>query len=597
MRKPDGLSVRDMFDRKLFQPGSWTLNPTTYPLRVDKMAYYHTLSCVECTQYGGVAPHCYFSTMLRCVTHGWHPPCDYASITPKYRTRGNYPTVALFDGSARKEFEDMRANGVLIPTTRPRLVNPMGIVLKNSDKMRARVLVQVNVVDQESLTRASERLVAAGHPKIKCRVTTDLSATGVNRASYAPPFRYPSLGDALRVIKRGGFIASGDVSRYFHTFPLAIDGRSHWCVEYGGEFWAYARCCFGHSACPYYASTWSAEFAQWARHLTLDPAWMVDDWFLCEESEASARAAMDKLCAMFIACGFAMSQEKFQYGQQIVFIGVLIDTVTMTMRFDATQARGMRLQLESYMDTLHRGRALDHTTVRHVCGKLNWYAEIVQSGRMHIKPWWDYERHGQDSYRATVLKLVQDTQWWIELLRSWEDHTSSQLEYKILSAQAIQEDGRSIMVVQSDASGVDGFGYYYGYLSDTDLKFTSKQWDEAPQVSSHAFELAALEYFLLQDCTARDCVLVWITDNEGAVWSVNKGSCRGAASRDSLVNILRVCDQRRLQIVAMWVPRERNELADYLSHLAAFVHRDQVRGRRSDLHHRPGAAGEEDQRL
>ena len=32
---------------------------------------------------------------------------------------------------------------------------------------------------------------------------------------------------------------------------------------------------------------------------------------------------MQKLCKMFVECGFRMTVEKFQYGQQMVFIGVL----------------------------------------------------------------------------------------------------------------------------------------------------------------------------------------------------------------------------------------------------------------------------------
>lgn len=585
LRKPDGLSVREMFNPELFQPGAFSLMQGTCPLRVERMSHYHVQSCQDCKTLGRVDPACYFSTMLKCITHGWHPPCRYQEIVPKYYTNGNYPSVALYDSSARKEFDDMVANHVLIPT-RPSnvaVLNPLGIVIKNSDKMRAKVLAGIVVTDQASLTLASDRLVAAGHAKIKCRVTTDLSATGVNAASFRPPFRYPSLGDALRVVQRNGYIASGDVSRYFHSFPLALECRPYWCVEYGGKIWSYARACFGHGACPYYASTWSAEFRQWALSLTLNPAFMVDDWFMCEPSLRSARRAMETLCAMFEDCGFSMAADKFQYGQQIVFIGVLIDTVSMTMRFDATQARGARMQLETYLDNIKRHKDLDHSTIRHVCGKLNWYSEVVQSGRMHIKAWWDYERHGRHICPTTRDNLISDTQWWTCLLGTWEHERSGHVEYRILSASEIQNNPQAVMVIQSDASGDDGFGYYFGYVGDEDMSFTSKRWDEAVEVSSHTFELSPLEYFLRHECTATNAILVWITDNQGAAWSVNKGSCRALASRRVLRNILELCDSKRLQLVAMWVPRERNELADYLSHLATTLNRDSHQGRRSEL--------------
>ena len=595
MPKPDGLCPRSMFDPVLFRPGSFALHPSAYPLRPDVMAQYHCKACAQCRAHGSVHADCYFSTMLRCITHGWHPPCDYAQVSPVYHTRGNYPSVTLYGDSAAKELADMVNNGVLVPCRHPRIINPLGAILKNSDKIRARVLVGVNIVDQATLSQASAELVASGHSKVKCRLTTDLTATGVNRASYAPPFRYPSLGDALRLVRRDGYFASGDVSRYFHSFPLALECRPYWCIEYGGEVKSYARCCFGHGACPYYTSTWSAEFSTWARAEELDSAFMVDDWFQCHDTMIEARAGLSQLCGILEACGFSMTKEKFQYGQQIVFIGVLLDTVTMSMRFDATQARGMRLQLQSYLDKIRSGGHLDHTTVRHVCGKLNWYAEVVQSGRLHIKSWWDYERNGSRAYPATIMRLVQDTQWWMDLLRTWENSQTGQVEYRILSASELRADPKAMLVLQSDASGTDGFGYYWGYLTSEHMQYTACRWgpEHDLNTSSHAFELIALEHFLSRECTATDAVLVWITDNEGASWSVNKGRCREPYGMELLSSILHQCDAKRLQLLALWVPREHNELADYLSHLAVYLDRDEVRGSLEDLRNRTGSSGEQ----
>jgi hypothetical protein len=59
---------------------------------------------------------------------------------------------------------------------------------------------------------------------------------------------------------------------------------------------------------------------------------------------------------------------------------------------------------------------------------------------------------------------------------------------------------------------------------------------------------------------------------------VNKGRCDEPSGLALLARILSRCDLYRLQIVALWVPRELNELADYLSHLAFSVNRDQVSG-------------------
>ena len=54
------------------------------------------------------------------------------------------------------------------------------------------------------------------------------------------------------------------------------------------------------------------------------------------------------------------------------------------------------------------------------------------------------------------------------------DHTSSSLVYRILSANTLFRDPNSVYVVQSDASGTDGYGYYHSYLNSKDLQYISK---------------------------------------------------------------------------------------------------------------------------
>ena len=75
-----------------------------------------------------------------------------------------------------------------------------------------------------------------------------------------------------------------------------------------------------------------------------------------------------------------------------------------------------------------------------------------------------------------------------------------------------------------------------------------------------------------------DKVLVWISDSLSAVWSSNKGRCSADVSMITLEGILQVCDDRHLQILAVWTPRESNELADYLSHLSTHMLRSRVAG-------------------
>jgi len=110
-----------------------------------------------------------------------------------------------------------------------------------------------------------------------------------------------------------------------------------------------------------------------------------------------------------------------------------------------------------------------------------------------------------------------------------------------------------VYIVQSDASDVEGFGYFHSYLNDTEIHYVSKRWDGSLEDPCNlmCFELRFLSDFL--DTTSiRDCVLIWLNDNEASTHGVNKGSCKDPASRILLFSIL--------QILAIWVPGSRTNL-------------------------------------
>ncbi len=50
-----------------------------------------------------------------------------------------------------------------------------------------------------------------------------------------------------------------------------------------------------------------------------------------------------------------------------------------------------------------------------------------------------------------------------------------------------------------------------------------------------------------------------------------------------LGNILELCDMFRVLLLALWVPREYNELADFLSHLSFTCNRQQINGSGAQL--------------
>jgi hypothetical protein len=179
--------------------------------------------------------------------------------------------------------------------------------------------------------------------------------------------------------------------------------------------------------------------------------------------------------------------------------------------------------------------------------------------------------------------LIRHTKWWMDLLDSWSRGECTGGEFPILSYSELMAHPEKGQLIQSDASGVDGFGFFHSDFSDATPQFVARSFPpDFVFVSSHGAELTALASFMEQDARSA-CLSIWISDCLSAVWSVNKGRCSEDGDLALLDRILSAADKKKNSLVALWVPREVNSLADYLSHLCTYLNRDEVTGSLSSL--------------
>jgi hypothetical protein len=176
-------------------------------------------------------------------------------------------------------------------------------------------------------------------------------------------------------------------------------------------------------------------------------------------------------------------------------------------------------------------------------------------------------------------KLLKDSRWWIEQLKAWSTKGASGIEYPIVSVEELLSNPESICMVASDASGIDGFGYW-GNVEAEDFSVYAKKWGGKYEfVSSHTGELQALKHFLEFNLDKGCNVVIWITDCLSAMFTVNKGRCREESGLRVLEDILQICDDYKVQLLALWVPRDSNMISDYLSHLCVILNREEYQGR------------------
>jgi hypothetical protein len=245
-------------------------------------------------------------------------------------------------------------------------------------------------------------------------------------------------------------------------------------------------------------------------------------------------------------------------------------------------AGGFAIQLREYRGQLSEGYKLSVPIIEHVAGKLGWFCEVVQSGRLYVHWIWSYLESTHFVKREIIQGVILEFDWWIKRLELWADDTNCGGQYPILSGSELLLNPHTIELCQSDASGTDGFGYVSSTLDAIDFDWFSTRWT-AYQLglpkSSHQAEIRALHSFLLNRNHDGVQLVIWITDSESACYSINRANCKDANAFPLLLDIYNRCDAIGLQLVALWVPREFNTLTDHLSHLASLLCRDTVEGR------------------
>lgn len=113
MTKPSGTKVLEMYREGMRQSGEAQLPVGDCDLSVDEASVEHAQVCTMRKTQGQVSDSCYFANLMRCLSHGWRPTVDEASIKPVYEVAENYRSISDFPTSVAKVFHKMVEHGVV----------------------------------------------------------------------------------------------------------------------------------------------------------------------------------------------------------------------------------------------------------------------------------------------------------------------------------------------------------------------------------------------------------------------------------------------------------------------------------------------------
>ena len=141
--------------------------------------------------------------MIRCLTHGWAPPVDLSTADPQFWTpyRGNHLSASVFSGFVSSQLDTLAAARAIDPAT-PLLLNPLEVVIRPTDRARARLTLDTDLSSQEALDSVNAALVADGIKPVKGRLVLDNSMSQLNAHATTPPFQFSSIDDLAWLVDR-----------------------------------------------------------------------------------------------------------------------------------------------------------------------------------------------------------------------------------------------------------------------------------------------------------------------------------------------------------------------------------------------------------
>ena len=595
---PSAMDPEAMFDAGIIIPGMHELPVGDHHLNIEGMDALHVHGCPRCSLMQAVDPACTWFSGRLCFINGFCPATSGQHPVPVADVNswdGNHPSLQKYHQFAEAQIGKLLAQGVIEDAGPHAILSPLGVAFQSSKVTQAQALTGIRVCSDSSVAESNAFLRQALLPELKERLIFDLSISGVNREYLPRRFQYIDIDDAIALMTPGCVMVVMDMEAYFLQFPLAKEARYLCSFRWNGRTYQYKRFSFGGRIFPFLASWYTAELCQGLRSFGVPIIGMVDDLLAVGHDMDDAIQKRAVVKSKVRSVGLSTVDKKDQMSTRVTYVGYRLDSTAMTISFDPQSSHAFALQLALYIRHLVRGGAIDHDIWHHVCGKTVFYAAVLQSGRSRMTYFWAYLRHGQWLSSAGRALLLEDAVWWLAKVRSWADGSPSGYEFPIINSAVFLADPSSMLILVGDMSGDDGVGGVHGRLTDVDPMIFSAQWpDELRPASSFVGELCTLALYLRMMATHSSPpvakMLLFVTDNEGVASALNAGRCKASEGLTILREILDLLDWLGWSLVCLWCPREENDFADHLSHLASLLNCSFVAGRVSDV---TGAGGKD----
>ena len=338
----------------------------------------------------------------------------------------------------------------------------------------------------------------------------------VNHYASLDPCKYDSLQDALKLMKKGYYMAKVDLESAYRSVRIHPDDYNATGIKFkfpGNATSTYmydTRLPFGAPKSPgiFNRITQAVKRMMFRKGYDLMIVYL-DDWLILGPDKDSCKLALNELLNLLRDLGFSISYNKvFPPTTSLVCLGIFIDSMEVTISLPSEKVG----ELEALISHFANSKQSTKRQLQSLAGKLNWACQVVRGGRTYLRRVLDNSSVLAKPQHKVILTddLQADIAWWSTYFLHFHGRT--------ISACA-KRDTMAIEVYScTKASGI---------VADNDWLYTDWEADFPTVANMHINFKEALSVLLAArrwgDTWAGKEVIVF-SDNQAAVGMLNKGS-------------------------------------------------------------------------
>jgi hypothetical protein len=405
----------------------------------------------------------------------------------------------------------------------------------------------------------------------KKRLVVDMSAphngdtASINSLISKEDFKlsYVKIDEAIKIIQtvgRGAWLCKTDLVDAFKNLPVHPRFIPFQGIAWDNQFYFWTRLCFGCRSSPALfnllseAIVWIAQQNYGIVHCLH----LLDDFLTIDSSELEGQRTMAIFLMIIRKLKLSWAPHKtVGPAQQLEYLGILIDTVSMECRLPQDKLFRMRNMVSTF---LGRTKCTQQEMLS-LIGHLVFAARVIPAGRSFLSRLFTAAHSVQRLHHRVYISAAakEDLLMWSRFLNGW-DGISLFLD--------LQETSAPCMQLYTDASGTIGFGgiyqtqWFYGAWSDDLLKGL----DKSVSISFQELYPIVVAAILWGKFWARKRVQ-FHCDNEGTVFVLNKGRSKSPDIMKLMRKLTLVAAQNSFAYRACHIPGNKNCVADALSRL------------------------------